>query len=659
MADISSYTRKIKNASPGEEVRDALIDVLKLLNNMGGDVSNLNGHPASYFAKYQDMQNVLIKVNEALGSSMKNDDAVPTNEGNERYEVLTSGQIYKAVDAISDILEEINHPLSPIDDLMKNIKAVESAKKAIGNAIYNRNGGKVSKEQRKNFEKYPDYIRHIQSGDNIEQIVLDAHENSKPEDPYEANKGNESYNRVRAYKEANVNVSFKTTTLSTSYNNTYDATKEGFVGYKEINVTQSSTASGGGRSGGGGSGANNIDENGIIDSVTIEENGPHSPENGVGWRSVNVDVKDPEIDFDALFEVNFYDCDPATGEKTGAPLDTQHCTYNGSCVFAGTEPTHTGLYFAGWNPPPYRIHTDTDCVAVFTDQAPGVEEIQDSWDDIIACQGSRYGIGSYKTLQLNGMNSIRMQKVYSGEDISTSTWLAMDMLSTLRSFDNQDGNNWNRGTGHIGWSGCNLRKWLNNDFLNNNIPANLRSAIIDVTKTSYEFSYDLASKYISSVKDKIWIPSYKEVLGDLTLSTLENRVSQQYSIAASYYFYANGHKSGGSEAGYGAYQTDVDSITTEYNGIHYGDIYPSWGEDISHHPAITKGGGGYAATDYGWATRTVALIRYTNNQNSTRGLLRSFRASGGSWYQAEGDAETTRNASGIPASFYHVIGFCL
>lgn len=653
MADLSSYTSIIISASPGEDVRDALINILKLLNNIGGDVSNFNGHPSSYFAKYSELIEIQNKINDTLGSSMRNDDAVPTNEGDERFHVLTSGQIYKAVSAISDILEDINHPLSPIDDLMKNIEAVESAKRAIGNAIYNRNGGKLTRTQRKNFEMYPHYISLITSGLNIEQITLDARENTKPDEPYEANEGNESYDRVKVYKKANVNVSFDLNTLSTTYNDTYKV-EEGFAGYKEVRMSQSSTSSGGGRSGGG-SGANNIDENGIIDSVTIEENGLHSPSNGVGWRSVNVDVKDPNIDFDALFEVNFYDCDPSTGEKTGSPIDTQHCNYNGSCVFAGEEPTHTGLYFSGWNPPPYRIHADTDCVAVFTDQAPSEDEIEDSWDDIIACQGSIYPVGAYKTLQLNSMNAIRMQKVYVCEDVSTSTWLAMDMLSSVKTFNNNRHSDYINGTGRAGWSGSDIRQWLNNTFLYNNIPENLRSAIVEVKKTSYEFSYDTASMYISSVKDKIWMPSFKEIMGDVTNNLLTSVTNAQYDALVntqSFNFADNGFKNEGIRVYTGT--SRIDSYITEYNGIHYTG-YPSFDDDISHDPKIDKGTDRY----YGWTTRSICTIRRSRNGNALSAFARCFvNQNMLAWEMQDVNAEDSYDGYN-KYQFRPVIGFCL
>ena len=50
MADISGYTRIIKNEERGEHVRDAIVSALNAMNEIGGNASTLEGHPASYFA---------------------------------------------------------------------------------------------------------------------------------------------------------------------------------------------------------------------------------------------------------------------------------------------------------------------------------------------------------------------------------------------------------------------------------------------------------------------------------------------------------------------------------------------------------------------------------------------------------------------------------
>lgn len=58
MADISGYTRIIKNADRGEHVRDAIVSALDAMNEIGGNAATLEGHPASYFAP-QELFNVL------------------------------------------------------------------------------------------------------------------------------------------------------------------------------------------------------------------------------------------------------------------------------------------------------------------------------------------------------------------------------------------------------------------------------------------------------------------------------------------------------------------------------------------------------------------------------------------------------------------------
>lgn len=60
MADITTELNAIERASRGEEVRDSIIDAFKKLNDDGIDnCLSLDGHPASYFATAENLNNLI------------------------------------------------------------------------------------------------------------------------------------------------------------------------------------------------------------------------------------------------------------------------------------------------------------------------------------------------------------------------------------------------------------------------------------------------------------------------------------------------------------------------------------------------------------------------------------------------------------------------
>lgn len=60
MANITSELIAIEQAARGEEVRDSIIDAFNKLNDEGVDnCLSLENHPASYFARAQDLSNLV------------------------------------------------------------------------------------------------------------------------------------------------------------------------------------------------------------------------------------------------------------------------------------------------------------------------------------------------------------------------------------------------------------------------------------------------------------------------------------------------------------------------------------------------------------------------------------------------------------------------
>ena len=76
MANISSYIRSIEVASRGEEVRDAIINALKALNEQGTENSDqLDHHDSTYFATVAQLNNLypVGKIVEIYPSSWTSD----------------------------------------------------------------------------------------------------------------------------------------------------------------------------------------------------------------------------------------------------------------------------------------------------------------------------------------------------------------------------------------------------------------------------------------------------------------------------------------------------------------------------------------------------------------------------------------------------------
>ncbi len=76
MANISSYIRAIEVASRGEEVRDAIINALRSINDEGTENANtLDGHDSTYFATVNQLNNLIpkSKIKEIYPSDWSSD----------------------------------------------------------------------------------------------------------------------------------------------------------------------------------------------------------------------------------------------------------------------------------------------------------------------------------------------------------------------------------------------------------------------------------------------------------------------------------------------------------------------------------------------------------------------------------------------------------
>lgn len=210
----------------------------------------------------------------------------------------------------------------------------------------------------------------------------------------------------------------------------------------------------------------------------------------------------------------------------GTVLQTVEVPHKGDASFTGTLPTVTGKYFVGWNPRPVSVTSDMQCIARYSYGQIDTGEITDTWETICENHGADYPIGSYKGLILidsngNNLGNVNMQKVYEGEDISTSTWVAKTALSATRGMHSANDTNG-------GYPAMELESYVNNTLFAA-LPAELKESIVPVMK----YSASLISSnwsYAHASQESLWIPSAREV--GLSIETNGPVYSQIYSSSS-------------------------------------------------------------------------------------------------------------------------------
>lgn len=304
--------------------------------------------------------------------------------------------------------------------------------------------------------------------------------------------------------------------------------------------------------------------NDLMEERKITKNGEYEAllDGYDGYAKVVVDVSGVDTD---TFTCTFVD-------ENGTALRTvPNIPSGGWCSDNGLRPaSSTGKAFQGWNPPPNNIRYNIICKPTYYDPQTIVGEIPDDWATIVANKGEPYPIGSYKTLplaisgneiltvspdsyfdpgdgtivspiSLSMVNPI-MMKVANGEDVSTSSWLSvqmgtpyqgpftaahvhddycLDSFRTSWSGPGLYGGNYfivEEVGKRFGWGTSALRYFLNGDFLNL-IPEIVRQAIVPVTKISssiYSVDGHGVKEFdrFSETRDAIWIPSTRELVGD-------------------------------------------------------------------------------------------------------------------------------------------------
>ena len=151
-------------------------------------------------------------------------------------------------------------------------------------------------------------------------------------------------------------------------------------------------------------------------------------------------------------------------------------------------------------------------------------EILDSWETIAAnvengTATSVYDVGTFKMLDITNSDgsteSIPMEIVAHNHDDkadgtgkATLTFLAKNLLNKSMGIDSDSSSRW-------GWTATDARKWLNGEFLTT-LPSDLQTAITMVSKLSDNGYTSTLTSSIITTQDKVWIPSYSEVISTQT-----------------------------------------------------------------------------------------------------------------------------------------------
>ncbi len=126
----------------------------------------------------------------------------------------------------------------------------------------------------------------------------------------------------------------------------------------------------------------------------------------------------------------------------------QNVAYGGSASYSGNtadlvDPQGSGMPFQAWVPAPTNIQGNTSCYATYVSPVQ-VEEISDSWDEIIAnvengTYRSKYMVGNYKPLDLGAEGVVNMQIVAfdkdqkaDGSGTAPISWLSVELLKTSK-----------------------------------------------------------------------------------------------------------------------------------------------------------------------------------------------------------------------------------
>lgn len=608
MAALENHYDSILTERKGENVRDAIIKAAKALKLYANNAETLGGTPASDFLPSSEYWQLWEDVNKELASAVasdfENDSDIRPGGTKSRY-LVTSGEIYNIFDNYvrPSLVAILKYEIDPISDKpMKEainyyLNEMNKAKEQMAVAIKAK-GGSIKKDA--SLADFATEINGIANDKVIEtepksvdqnNQTIDANEehNRKPTDPHYA------YSKVTA----NIRPNYKTLSINQNdveYTIDAESKKEPWndpiEGFNSVTVNvpngkSSSTSSRASRSTGK-KGVVVTDED-IMSSKEITDKSSHtaSEDNVKGWASVTVNVELEPIKEGDTFKVEFVVDGNIIDTQEVHPYERARCT----AEFETTkEQDGTTYVFSGWSPPPISVISDMTCVAGWRPaKASETEEISDSWTTIISNAGAPYDIGKYKKLPLgNNKGTLYMQKVFEGEDGTTSTWISMNCMPAVTGGAYGVYYNW--------WHSAE-REYLNNGFFTDLLASSgdakaLAEYIQPVLKRSIGYCEGELGFAEIETFDRVWVPSLHEISGVPSSSVINNLI--ECSVSGIDPKTKNRAWTRNQLPWYYSYICDFIGNEKENTTAHYGDVYgsASWEYDYDVPDPMASSGGG-------------------------------------------------------------------
>ena len=473
MGNLTGDIKTIQNSRRGEDVRDAIIDALKIINS-GTPATSLEGVKAEEFVKRADWENIFIKNNDGTYKLLDHVEAGSTKG-------VSSAAISELIDELKEtfdtyILRSEKNLSEPLPDKIGRASEIVNRMCA---AIRSRNPGSITTSTP--LSEYPNAIANIEDKSDVKVASITITENGE----YPKDDAKVVYNQVTVNVPANL-IDNKTVnklnpggtlTLIPSSETDKEAAKKD--GYKTVNINIGSQLQ-----------TLNLDETVLKTGDDTPVNLANSPftikasdkDDVLAFKEVNVDLKskiadleiavDPEMDNGKVFNAENHD-----GIDSGVSLfgyrkvhisisegkttftvtfksEDGKKTYDtvsdvpkhGRAVYRKSKPTKAGHTFVGWVPNPVDVCEDMTVYANFEpdkDKTKSGEEAGESWEEITENGGVHVGIGSYKLLRVNACKYTyydnangydievkvpatyyTMVKVAEGEGGTNSTWLS-------------------------------------------------------------------------------------------------------------------------------------------------------------------------------------------------------------------------------------------
>ena len=198
-------------------------------------------------------------------------------------------------------------------------------------------------------------------------------------------------------------------------------------------------------------------------------------------------------------------------DDDGSVLKEETLTYGATP--GAYYPQKLGFQFTEWTPAITSVTGNATYTAVWSETSVRVEEITDSWEEIVAAVNdgtykTKYAIGNYKPITSTYANgaTYNMQivafdkdELSNGSGFASITWIAMGTVNGYKDAL-QSG-----GSSTMGWSNCTIITRI--PYMS--LPTTITSAVKEVKKYQNERVNGAIQETVSKVK--YWVPSRREL----------------------------------------------------------------------------------------------------------------------------------------------------